>query len=160
MNKFRGIKTQAQIVQNIARKQATQNLATPVNVSFPGQNMGLTREEVEASEIAGLKVVGVTYVAAAGTVNPQIELLSTAMELVGIAFFQAGAINTDTFNLLINGTNIVKNAAVAAYSLRAGAPANNAYFPLRRIVGGNNSIELAHTSAAGGTTYILNLYYR
>lgn len=144
--------------QILARKQALQHISTPVNISRPGQNAGVSMETVKQASIDGLKSLGVAYTTMAGTIKPQLDMLSTAQELIGFSFV-AATLPLDQFNLLVNGTKELDSAAVQNFQSRAGAPAYLPYFPFSRYLGGNKSVELEHTSTAGGVAFIFTIYY-
>ena len=144
--------------QRYARREAGQQINTPVNIDFAGQNAGVSREQVTQESLNGLKAFGVAYTTVAGDFQPVLNLLSTAQRLKGFSFAAASA-PLDSFTLLINGTKVIDSAAVAAYSTRGGAPAYLPYFPFERYLGGNKALQLIHTSAAGGVNWIFTVHY-
>jgi hypothetical protein len=127
------------------------------NSAHPGQNMGLTLDDVKQLVDEAPKVVGTTFTSAAGTVNPNVQIPATAKYIIGFTFGGA-PVATDIFDLLINEERAIDNGAVTAFAVGAGKPVE-AYFPFFRPVAGATAINLNYTSLAGGATVIFQIHY-
>lgn len=127
------------------------------NNAHPGQNMGLSLDQVKRMVDNAEKVVGVTFTSTAGTVTPNIQLPATAKYIKGIVFSGTGA-NTDTFTLLINEERAIANAATEAYQATTGKP-NKSYYDFFRPVASATAVNLNYSSIAGGQTIIFQVIY-
>lgn len=128
-----------------------------VNSAHPGQNMGLTLEDVKSIVDNAQKIVGTTFVAAAGTTTPNVQLPSTAKYMVGIIFGGTPAA-TDSFSMMINNERTIDNASVLSYQATTGKP-QIGFFPFERPIAGSTSINLSYQSVAGGTPVIFQVVY-
>ena len=127
------------------------------NNAHPGQNMGLSLDQVKRMVDNAEKVVGVTFTSTAGTVTPNIQLPATAKYIKGFVFSGTPAA-TDTFTLLINEERAIANAATEAYQATTGKP-NKSYYDFFRPVASATAVNLNYTSIAGGQTVIFQIIY-
>ena len=104
-----------QFFKNQARKVTTNAAFGKTNSSAPGQNMGLSLEQVKQFVSDAEKVVGITFTSAAGTITPNIQLPATAKYIKGFVF--SNTVNTDTFDLLINEERAIATGSAAAFSV-------------------------------------------
>jgi len=142
--------------KNQARKVATNAAFGKTNSSAPGQNMGLSLEQVKQFVSDAEKVVGITFTSAAGTITPNIQLPATAKYIKGFVF--SNSVATDTFDLLINEERAIATGSAAAFSVGTGKP-NKSYFDFIRPVASATAIQLNYTSIAGGTNIVLQVIY-
>jgi hypothetical protein len=142
--------------KNQARKVGTNAAFGKTNSSSPGQNMGLSLEQVKQFVSDAEKVVGITFTSAAGTITPNIQLPATAKYIKGFVF--SNTVNTDTFDLLINEERAIATGSAAAFSVGTGKP-NKSYFDFNRPVASATAIQLNYTSIAGGTAIVLQVIY-
>lgn len=147
---------------NIYKQAAQQNQVDVamgmVNTGHPGQNMGLSLEQVKQMIANCPKALGVSFVSAAGTVNPKIEFPSTAKYLVGLSFANIAAGNSaDVFTMFINEEQAIKGGSAFAFSVRTGSP--QPYFDFFRPIGGSTSLKIDYSSIGGGDNLVLTLFY-
>jgi len=128
-----------------------------VNTSHPGQNMGLTLEDVKSLVDNAQKVIGIQFTSVAGTTTPNIQIPATAKYIVGFCFAGAPAA-TDIFTLTINNEQAISNGSVIAYQANTGKP-QIGYYDFFRPVAGATAINLAYTSLAGGAVVNIQLIY-
>jgi hypothetical protein len=142
--------------KNLAR-QVVQNASFgKTNSAYPGQNMGLSLEQVKSAIDNAKKVQGVSFTSAIGTVTPNVQLPATAKLIKGFCF--AGSfLNTDTFDLLINEEKVVSTGSVQAYGTSTGKPLQG-YFELQRPVASSTAISLNYIST-GANTVIFQVVY-
>jgi hypothetical protein len=145
-----------QFFKNQARKVGANAAFGKTNSSSPGQNMGLSLEQVKQFVSDAEKVVGITFTSAAGTITPNIQLPATAKYIKGFVF--SNTVNTDTFDLLINEERAIATGSAAAFSVDTGKP-NKSYFDFIRPVASATAIQLNYTSIAGGTAIVLQVIY-
>jgi len=147
--------------QSVAKKLGQRVIANAaigkVNTAYPGQNMGLTLNQVKDLVEAAPKVVGTTFTSVAGTVNPNVQIPATAKYILGITFAGSPAV-TDQFDLLINEERAIDNGAVQCYQAQAGKPLEG-YFPFILPVAGATAINLNYFSLAGGDSVIFQITY-
>lgn len=129
-----------------------------VNTAHPGQNMGLTLDQVRDLVENGVKAMGVSFVTAAGSVTPNIQLPATAKYIVGFAFSNQNIPTDDVFTLLINEEQTHQNAGAWNYTIKFGGD-NEAYFRFFRPVAGSTSVQMNYTSVAGGNANVLTIFY-
>lgn len=146
---------QQQIVQAI--NAANANRIAHVNTAYPGQNMNLSRQQIEDIAAQQGRVYGTSFTSAAGTTSPPVVVPPTSKYLFGIAFSGTPA-NTDTFTIMINEMQLTVGASVDAYTVAAGKP-DRGYFPLFSLLAGQNSINLTYTSVAGGQPIVFNYLF-
>jgi hypothetical protein len=127
------------------------------NNAHPGQNMGLTLEQVRGLVDKATKVVGVSFTSVAGTTTPNVQIPATAKYIVGFTFAGNGA-TTDIFDLLINNERAIDNGATSAYQVGTGKP-QTGYYEFFRPVAGATAINLNYTSIAGGTNIVFQIIY-
>ena len=127
------------------------------NTAYPGQNMGLSLNQIKDLVEAAPKVVGTTFTSVAGTIQPNVQIPATAKYILGFTFAGTPA-GTDQFDLLINEERAIDNGAVECYEAQAGKPLEG-YFPFIRPVAGATAINLNYTSLAGGQTIIFQITY-
>lgn len=139
------------------RRQGVNSAFGRVNTSHPGQNMGLTLEEVKTLVDNSKKVIGINFTSVAGTTTPNIQIPATAKYIVGFCFAGAGAA-TDTFSLTINNEQAINNGAAQAYQVNTGKP-EKAYYDFFRPIAGATAINLNYTSIAGGAVVVIQLIY-
>jgi len=126
------------------------------NSAHPGQNMGLTLDDVKQLVDEAPKVVGTTFTSAAGTVNPNVQIPATAKYIVGFVF--TGGAATDTFSLLINEERAIDNSSTQPYLAAVGKPLEG-YYPFMRPVAGATSINLSYVSLAGAAQVTFQIVY-
>jgi hypothetical protein len=138
--------------------------ATDANAAFgktnnahPGQNMGLTLDQVKNLVDNAQKVVGSTFTSGVGTSTPNVQLPATAKYIIGFVFGGAPAVS-DTFSLNINNERAIDNASVTPYEAAAGKPMEG-YYPFFRPVAGATSINLTYVSIAGGASITFQIVY-
>lgn len=153
-NKF---PTNAGVIKAAARKAVNASGFGKVNTAYPGQNAGLSLEDVKRLVDVAPKVIGTTFTSAAGTVTPNVQLPSTAKYIVGFVF--AGSPNAaDSFDMLINEERAVDNGAVNAWATGAGKPLAG-YYEFLRPVAGSTAVNLSYTSAAAGNVVNFQIVY-
>lgn len=144
------------IRKNLARAVVKTSSMGKTNSAYPGQNMGLSLNEVKEYVDNAKKVQGVSFTTAIGTVTPNVQLPSTAKMIKGFVF--AGSPTaTDTFNLLINEERVVSTGSVAAFQSSTGKPLM-AYFELMRPVASATAVTLEYTSGAVNTVIFQIVY--
>ena len=148
--------TPEQIAKLAGRAVVTNASYGRTNNAHPGQNMGLSLEDVKRIVDNAHKVVGSTFTSAAGTSTPSVQIPATAKYIVGFAF--SGGTNTDTFSLLINEERAIDNASIVPYLASTGKPMDG-YFPFMRPVAGATSINLSYQSLAGGAQTTFQIVY-
>lgn len=132
----------------------------PTNTAYPGQNMGLSLDQVKELVENATKAVGTSFVSVAGTTSPKIQFPSNAKYILGIAVAGIAAGNvSDTMSMKVNNEDVLQDCSAFAFASKAGAPAIDPYYPLWRPVGGSTSIELDYTSAAGGDNLVFTIFY-
>jgi len=141
----------------LGRKKVAGAAFGKTNSSHPGQNMGLTLDQVKTMVENAPKVVGTTFTSAAGTVTPNVQIPATAKYILGFTFGGA-PVATDIFDLLINEERAIDNGSVSAFAVGAGKPVE-AYFPFFRPVAGATAINLNYTSLAGGAAVTFQIHY-
>lgn len=142
--------------KNLARQVVKTASIGKTNSAYPGQNMGLTLDEVKQFVDNAKKVIGVSFTTAIGTVTPNVQLPSTAKLIKGFCF--AGSpLPTDTFNLLINEERVVSTGSVEAFESSTGKPLLG-YFELMRPVASATAVTLEYTST-GANTVIFQIVY-
>lgn len=143
--------------KKIAGSVVTDAAFGKTNSAHPGQNMGMSLEQVKKLVDNAEKVTGVTFTTTAGTVTPNIQLPSTAKYIKGIVFCGSPAV-TDTFTLLINEERAIASAGALAYQATTGKP-QKGYVDFFRPVASATAVTLNFTSIAGGTTVIFQVVY-
>ena len=141
----------------IASRVVTDAAFGKTNNAHPGQNMGLSLEQVKNLVDNAEKVVGVSFTSTAGTVTPNIQLPATAKYIKGIVFAGNPA-NSDTFTLLINEERAIQTAGVAAYQATTGKP-QKGYVDFMRPVASATAVNLNYTSIAGGQAIVFQVVY-
>lgn len=145
------------VVKAAAQRAVNASGFGKVNTAYPGQNAGMSLEQVKQLIDVAPKVIGTTFTTAAGTVTPNVQLPSTAKYMIGIVFAGAPAA-ADTFDMLINEERAVDTGAVQAFQAAAGKPLAG-YFEFLRPVAGATAINLVYTSAAAGNAVNFQIVY-
>jgi hypothetical protein len=153
-NKF---PTNKGVIQAAARRAVDAAGFGKVNTAYPGQNAGLSLEDVKRLVDVAPKVVGTTFTTAAGTITPNVQLPSTAKYIVGFVFAGTPAA-ADTFDMLINEERAIDTGAVQAFQAAAGKPLAG-YFDFMRPVAGSTAINLNYTSAVAGASVNFQVVY-
>lgn len=142
--------------KDLARQVVQNSSFGKTNSAYPGQNMGLSLDQVKNLVDNAKKVQGVSFTSAIGTVTPNIQLPATAKMIKGFCF--AGSyLNTDSFDLLINEEKVVSTGSVQAFAANTGKPLN-AYFELARPVASSTAITLNYVST-GANTVLFQVVY-
>lgn len=142
--------------KNLARQVVQSSSFGKTNSAYPGQNMGLSLDQVKSLVDNAKKVQGVSFTTAIGTVTPNIQLPATAKMIKGFTF--AGSyLNTDSFDLLVNEEKVVSTGSVQAYGANTGKPLQG-YFELARPVASSTAITLNYTSSAANTVLFQVVY--
>ena len=127
------------------------------NNAHPGQNMGLSLEQVKKLVDNAQKVKGTSFTSIAGTTQPNVQIPATAKYIVGFSF--AGTITAaDTFNLIINNERAIDTGSVQAYQVNTGKP-EKAYYDFFRPVASATAINIEYTSAVAGSAVVFQLIY-
>lgn len=126
------------------------------NSAYPGQNMGLSLDNVKKLVDNARKIQGTVFTSAIGTVTPSIQLPATAKYIVGIVFGGA-PIQSDTFTMLINEERAIATASVHAFSEQTGKP-QIGYYEFIRPVASSTSINISYTSTAANNI-IFSVWY-
>jgi hypothetical protein len=143
--------------KDLARQVVQSASFGKTNSAYPGQNMGLSLEQVKNLVDNAKKVQGVTFISIAGTTTPNVQLPATAKMIKGIVF--AGNVqNTDSFDLLINEEKVVSTGAVQAYQANTGKPLQG-YFELARPVASSTAITLNYVSTIPGNNILFQVVY-
>jgi len=156
-NKYSKLTAQQSLSKKLGREIVASSAFGKTNTAYPGQNMGLSLDQVKQLVETAPKVVGTTFTSVAGTVQPNVQIPATAKYILGFTFAGTPA-GTDQFDLLINEERAIDNGAVEAYEAQAGKPLEG-YFPFIRPVAGATAINLNYTSLAGGQTVIFQITY-
>lgn len=127
------------------------------NSAYPGQNIGLTLDNVKKFVDNAKKIQGTTFLSAVGTVTPSVQLPATAKMIVGIVF-GGNAANTDTFTMLINEERAISVGSVHAFLEQSGKP-QIGFYEFVRPVASSTSINLSYTSAAAGNNILFSVWY-
>ena len=143
--------------KDLARQVVQNSSFGKTNSAYPGQNMGLSLDQVKNLVDNAKKVQGVTFISIAGTTTPNVQLPATAKMIKGFVF-AGNVVNTDTFDLLINEEKVVSTGSVQAYQANTGKPLN-AYYELARPVASSTAITLNYTSAGAGNNIIFQVVY-
>lgn len=155
-NKFPSPNTGA-VQKAIARKVVNASGFGNVNTAYPGQNAGLSLQDVKQLVDVAPKAVGTTFTTAAGTVTPNVQLPSTAKFILGFVF--VGTTNAaDTFDMLINEERAIDTGGVQAWQAQAGKPLQG-YFEFLRPVAGSTAVNLNYTSAVAGNVVNFQIVY-
>lgn len=145
------------VVKQAARRIVDASGFGKVNTAYPGQNAGLTLDEVKKLVDVAPKAVGTTFTSAAGTTTPNVQLPSTAKYILGFVF--AGVPNAaDSFDMFINEERAIDTGAVAAWQTAAGKPLQG-YFEFMRPVAGSTAVNLVYTSAVAGNAINFQIVY-
>ncbi len=128
-----------------------------VNTTHPGQNMGLSLDQVKDIIANSEKVQGVTFTSAAGEVTPAVKFPSTAKFLLGFSFSKIANV-ADSFNLNINEEKAITGGSAYAYSQKDGN-SECAYYEFPRVIGGSTSLLLEYISAVGGESIVATFHY-
>lgn len=145
------------VMKQAAASYQQQAGVSPVNTGHPGQNMGLTLQQVKDIIANSEKVQGKAFVSANGEVTPEINFPATAKYLMGFTFSKIANV-ADTFDLTINNEAAIKTGSAYAYSQKDGN-SEEAYFPFARVIGGSTSVELKYNSSVGGENIVFTAHY-
>ena len=153
-NKF---PTNKGVIKAAARRAVDASGFGKVNTAYPGQNAGMSLEDVKRLVDVAPKVVGTSFTTAAGTVTPNVQIPNTAKYIVGFVF--AGTPNAaDVFDMLINEERAIDNGAVQAFQAATGKPLAG-YFEFLRPVAGSTAVNLSYTSAVAGASINFQIVY-
>lgn len=143
--------------KNAAQVQQERSGLGVVNTASPGQNMGLTLDQVKEIIANSEKVIGVTFTSAAGSVSPDVKFPSTAKYLLGFSFSPIANL-ADTFTMTINEEIAIKEGSAYGFSNRSGTP-DASFFQFLRIIGGSTSLNIDYNSAVGGEKIVFTAHY-
>lgn len=132
--------------KDLAIQNATNRAFGKTNSAYPGQNAGMTLDQVKELVANAIKFTGISFSSAAGNVTPNVQIPNTAKFIKGICFAGAPAAG-DTFDLLINEEKIVATGAVSAFTQSSGKPLEG-FFPIFRPVSSSTAVSLIYTSTA------------
>lgn len=145
------------VVKAAAQRAVNASGFGKVNTAYPGQNAGMTLDQVKQLIDVAPKTIGTTFTTAAGSVTPNVQLPSTAKYMIGFVF--AGNPDAaDSFDMLINEERAVDTGAVQAYSAAAGKPLAG-YFEFLRPIAGSTAINLVYTSAVAANAVNFQIVY-
>jgi hypothetical protein len=149
--------TQNEINKARARQAVNASAFGKTNNAYPGQNMGLTLEQVKRLVDEAKKIQGTSFNTTTGTVTPTIQLPATAKFIKGIIF--SGTTSPgDTFDLLINEERAISTGAVSAFQEQTGKP-QLGYYEFVRPVASATAVNLNYTSAASGNVVLFSIWY-
>ncbi len=149
--------TQNEINKARARQVVNASAFGKTNNAYPGQNMGLSLEQVKRLVDEAKKIQGTTFISAIGSVTPSIQLPATAKFIKGIIF--SGTIAAaDTFDLLINEERAISTGSVTAFSQQTGKP-QLGYYEFVRPVASATAINLNYTSAVAANVILFSVWY-
>ncbi len=149
--------TQNEINKARARQSVNASAFGKTNNSYPGQNMGLSLDQVKRLVDEAKKIQGTTFISAIGTVTPSIQLPATAKFIKGIIFSGTTA-PADTFDLLINEERAIATGSVTAFQQQTGKP-QLGYYEFVRPVASATAINLNYTSGVAANTILFSVWY-
>lgn len=144
--------------KNIAAASVASAAYTKTNTAYPGQNLGMSLNDVKKLVENAEKVTGTSFTTVLGTATPNVQLPSTAKLIKGFSI--AGTINpADTFDLLINEERAISQGAAFAFYATAAKPAVKNYFDFVRPVASATAITINYNSAVAGNQIVLHIVY-
>ena len=149
--------TQNEINKARARQSVNAAAFGKTNNAYPGQNMGLSLEQVKKLVDESKKIQGTSFISSVGTVTPSIQLPATAKFIKGIIF--SGTIApADTFDLLINEERAIATGSVTSFSQQTGKP-QLGYYEFVRPVASATAVNLNYTSATAANVILFSVWY-
>lgn len=144
--------------KNIASKVVASSAYTKTNTAYPGQNLGMTLDQVKNMVENAEKVVGTTFTSVLGTATPNVQLPSTAKLIKG--FVIAGTVQpADTFDMLINEERAISQGAAFSFYATAAKPAVKNYFEFVRPVASATAITFNYNSSVAGNVLVISIVY-
>lgn len=149
--------TQNEINKARARQSVNAAAFGKTNNAYPGQNMGLSLEQVKKLVDESKKIQGTSFISSVGTVTPSIQLPATAKFIKGIIF--SGTIApADTFDLLINEERAIATGSATSFSQQSGKP-QLGYYEFVRPVASATAVNLNYTSATAANVILFSVWY-
>ena len=149
--------TQNEINNARARQVVNASAFGKTNNAYPGQNMGLSLEQVKQLVNEAKKIQGTSFNTAIGTVTPSIQLPATAKFIKGIIF--SGTTDpADTFDLLINEERAISTGSVTSFQQQTGKP-QIGYYEFMRPVASATAINLNYTSVVAANVVLFSVWY-
>jgi len=148
------------VMQKYARKAGVKSAFGIVNSSHPGQNMGLTLEQVQEMVANAEKAQGTRFTSAVGLVNITPQLPNTAKYIVGISFSRVTN-PADQFTLTVNNEKVFTEAGVTGFTKSeiTGGETEDPYFNMFRPIAGSTSLSVDYFSLAGGDEIVFTVFY-
>jgi hypothetical protein len=151
------LQTQNEINKARARQAVNASAFGKTNNAYPGQNMGLSLQQVKRLVDEANKVQGTSFISAIGTVTPSIQLPATAKFIKGIIFSGTTAAS-DTFDLLINEERAIATGSVTSFQQQTGKP-QLGYYEFLRPVASATAINLNYTSNTAANVVLFSVWY-
>lgn len=147
-------------LQKLTRRAVGNAAYGQVNTAHPGQNMGLTLDQVKELVENSEKAVGSRFTSAVGTVNITPQLPAQAKYIVGIAFTRITNV-ADQFTLEVNNEKVYTDAGVAGFTKSdlLGGATEKPYFEMFRPVAGSTALSIDYNSLVGGDDIVFTVFY-
>jgi hypothetical protein len=140
-----------------ARQVVNASAFGKTNNAYPGQNIGLSLEQVKKLVDNAKKIQGIAFNTAIGTITPTIQLPATAKYIVGFLFSGTTA-PADTFDLLINEERAINTGSVTSFEQQTGKP-QIGYYEFLRPVASATAVNLNYTSLVAANVVLFSIWY-
>lgn len=144
--------------KNIAGKVVASSAYNKTNTAYPGQNLGMSLDQVKNLVENAEKVTGTSFTTSLGTSTPNVQLPSTAKLIKGFSF--AGTIDpADTFDLLINEERAISQGSVQAFFASTSKPSLKNYYDFMRPVASATAITINFNTTVAGNRVVIHFVY-